>query len=149
MNKAIILISGTPDSKKKFVDLAKKEVWLWNVDLHNFLGSKKNGFYWDGDRSQDYNNFTIEFFAMVYKYFMLDDSEFKLNVKRTFDKFILIVHGVSKELDTKLKDEYGVFRILITQSDETVNMSLYDLILFDDNENFELEVNRVVSTLTK
>lgn len=149
MNKAIVLISGTPSAKSKFIEYAKKTNWIWNIPLQSFLGSRKNEFYWDGESREYYQSFTHEFFALIHKYFMADDSEVKISKGRVFNRFLLVVHGVSDSLVSTLEEEYGVFKIHISNRERKDNVELYDVILYEDDENFEDEVNRVVDVLTK
>jgi len=78
-----------------------------------------------------------------------DENEQKLSGDKIFTNFILIAHGVSKELISILKDEYGVYQIHISRRDLNSNIELYDLVLYEDDENFEEEVIRVVTTLAK
>ena len=164
MEKAILLISGSPSGKSKFIETAKKSSWCWNCNAKDFLGTKTNSFYWNGERDEEYYRFTYEFLELVNRYFrfeekylknkiedfLKDDSPNKLSKDGTvFDKFLLIAHGVSRELVSTLKDDYGVFQIHISRRDLNSNAeSMNDLVLYEDDENFEGEVNRVVNVLT-
>ena len=149
MNKAIVLLSGTPSTKSKFIEIAKKSNWIWNIQLQGFLGSRKDEFYWDGETGEYYQSFTHEFFALIYKYFMADDSEVKIAKNKIFNRFLLVVHGVSDSLVSTLEEEYGVFKIHISNRERNDNVELCDVILYEDDDNFEDEVNRVVDVLTK
>lgn len=163
MNKATILLSGLPEGKSKFIENAKKISWCWNVNPLDFLSTKSNGFYWDGERNEEHYKFLREFLGIVNKYYMFelkylkekiekflsDENEQKLSGDKIFTNFILIAHGVSKELVSILKDEYGVYQIHISRRDLNSNIELYDLVLYEDDENFEEEVIRVVTTLAK
>ena len=146
MNKAIILLSGTTPSR--FIEIAKKSSWVWHININNFLGSRKNEFYWDGEEGQFYNSFTHEFFALIYKYFTADDNEVKVAKGKVFTKFLLVVHGVSDNLVSTLKDEYGVFKIHLSNKERNENDILNDVVLSEDNGNFEEEVNKLIYILT-
>ena len=147
MNKAIIVLSGTTPSKAKFIETVKKSAWLWNINISNFLGSRKNEFYWDGESGEYYQSFTHEFFALIYKYFTADNSETKIAKGKIFTKFVLIVNGVDESLLPVLKDQYGVFRIHVSTNEHKYN-SECDFVICEEDENFESEVNRLISVLT-
>jgi len=165
MKKAIILLSAdSQNSKNKFIEEAKKTSWVKNCDPRGFLGSKANGFYWDGEENQHYNDFTLEFLDLVNKYFyfearylkdkiekfLSDDYEVKKDRKgKEFDTSLFVIRNVSKELVNELESEYGVFQVHISQRDLNANIELYDTVLYDDDENFESEVFRVINILTK
>lgn len=162
MKKAIILLSGTPSGKSKFIEIAKKESWIWNINSRDFLGTKAPSFYWDGERNENYYKFLGEYLKLVNKYFDFeekylrekfdkfssDDSEFKSSGDKQFDKFVLIAHGVSKELVSTLESDYGVFKIHVSRKDLNSNIEP-DLVLYEDDENFEAETIRFIETLTK
>ena len=162
MNKAIILLSGLPSAKTKFIEESKKSNFLWNCNFRDFLGTKANGLYWDGERDENYYGFTLEFSRLVSKYFraeekylkekiekfLADDSEEKKIGNNVFTNFLLIVHGVSKELVSTLESEYGVFQIHVSRRELNSSIELYDIVLYEDDENFESEVQRVISVLT-
>lgn len=163
MEKAIILLSGTPDGKNKFIDIAKSASWLWNINARDFLGSKSSSFYWSGERNEDYYKFTSEFLGLVNKYFefeekylrekierfLSDDSTEKRHGDKSFEKFILIVHGVSKNIVQTLMSDYGVFKVHISRRDLNSNIESHDLTLYEDDENFDEEVAKVINTLAK
>ena len=81
--------------------------------------------------------------------FLSEDSESKTDKVKKFNTFLLIVHGVSKELVSELESEYGVFQVHISQRNLNTNIELYDTVLYEDDDNFENEVNRVIRILTK
>jgi len=163
MKKAIILLSGSPSGKNKFIEEAKKSSWLWNCNSRDFLGTKAHSLYWDGEKNEKYYDFTLEFLNLVNKYFyfearylkdqiekfLSEDSESKTDKVKKFNTFLLIVHGVSKELVSELESEYGVFQVHISQRNLNTNIELYDTVLYEDDDNFENEVNRVIRILTK
>lgn len=162
MNKAIILLSGTPSGKSKFIETAKNSSWLWNINPRDFLGAKSNSFYWDGERTDEYYKFSNELLKLVNKYFEFEEkylkekiekfqsdySETKTNKEKVFNKFLLIAHGISKDIVPMLKNEYGVFEIHVTRHDLNTNVELHELILYEDDANFESEVERYINVLT-
>jgi len=163
MKKAIILLSGIPEAKTKFINEVYKSNWVWNINFRDFLGAKAKGFYWDGERDENYYNFTLEFLKLVNNHFqaegkylaekidkfLADDVETKEHEGKIFNNHILIAHGVSKELIPVLEAEYGVFKIHVSRKDLNTNIEIHDLVLYEDDDNFETEVNRVIQTLAK
>ena len=81
--------------------------------------------------------------------FRSDESETKSSGSVVFDKFILILHGLSKELVDKLKEEQGIFQLHITNSNVQTTPKDHDFILFEDKDTFEEDVERVIRILTK
>lgn len=163
MKKAIILLSSDLQSSNRFIEEAKKVSWVRNCDPKGFLGSKANGFYWDGEKNQHHYDFTLEFLGLVNKYFyfearflkdkiekfLCEDYEIKKDRQgKEFDTSLLVVHDISKDLVNELESEYGVFQIHVSRRDLNANIELYDTVLYEDDENFGEEVNRVISVLT-
>ena len=149
MNKAVVLLTGTPSSKSKFVESAKTSACLWNVDLNNFLGSRTKGFYWNGElcwdvrgEGKDYEDLTYDIFELIYTYFQENETE-------EDKKNILLVDGASRSLSEKLVSDYGSFKIHISDKDVGEDASLYDMILCENSENFDSEINRLFNVLTK
>lgn len=163
--KAIILLSGDPQTKNKFIDMVESIAWIWNINPKNKLRNNlKSNFYWKGDKTEEvekfisdqlvsYNelfDFEKSFLAEKIKAFNDDDSEVKTHEDKTFDKFVLIVHGVSKSLVPFLQEEYGVFKIHLSKREYNSNENLNDYtVLYEDDENFTIEVNRIIEILTK
>lgn len=164
MKKAIILLSADlQSSNDRFTEEARKISWVRNCDPRGFLGSKANGFYWDGEENQHYYDFTLEFLGLVNKYFyfearflkekiekfLSDDYETKKDRNgKEFDTSLLVIRGVSNELVNELESEYGAFRVHVSQKDLNTNIELYDTVLYEDDEDFGEEVNRVINVLT-
>ncbi len=164
MKKAIILLSGDPESKSKFTKIVESIAWVWNVNPKNPIRNNLKSFYWKGDRTEEIENlissqlivynqlFDFERSFLIEKItnFNNDESEVKVHENKTFDKFVLIAHGVSKDLVPFLQEEYGVFKIHLSKREYHSNENLNDYtVLYEDDENFTIEVNRIVEILTK
>jgi hypothetical protein len=164
MKKAIIIASGTPEGKNKFDEIVKKSSWSWNVNFKNYLGSLSKNFYWSGERDETYYKFIVELSDLTNRYFSSeekylrekiekfnsDDSEQKIGEDgKVFTKFILIIHGVSRDLVDMLESDYGLFQLHISRRDLNTNTESHDYVLYEDDENFEEEVERVLNVLTK
>ena len=162
MKKAIFLLSGTPSGKSRFDEIAKQKAWCWNINFNNFLGALSKNFYWQGERDEHYYQFIAHLRDLVNrewgaeeKYlrekiqkFNADDSEQKVMGDAQFDTFILIVHGVSKNLVSCLEEDYGVFKVHISQRKLNSNIEKHDYILYEDDPDFEEQVQRLVRVLT-
>lgn len=164
MDKAIILISGTPQGKTSFEKIAKETCWLWNANACNFLGKISKQFYWDGERSERQNKFIGDLLTLVNsnfdferKYikniaekFIADTSEVKTeqSSKKNFERFLLIIHGISKELIEEIEGEFGAFQLHITSRKQSTNIEGHDYCLYEDDDNFVEEANRVIRVLT-
>lgn len=166
MNKAIIILTGIPEGKNKWDDIVKKTSWVWGVNPKNALARiAKNNLFWDGERTEQYSKFLSEFLSLVnlnfqfeevytrktIEKFLKDEDEYKIDVDQTkFNNFLLVIHGTSKTLSTKLKDEFGAFQIHVTSRILNSNVEPHhDFILYEDDENFESEVERILSGLTQ
>jgi len=164
MKKTILLISGSPEAKNKFAEIVKEIAWVWAINSKDFIRENLKLFYWDGSRNEEINLFISnqlelynEKFDFEKKYlmekinrFQADESEVKVHENKTFDKFVLIAHGVSKDLVSFLQEEYGVFKIHLSKREYHSNENLNDYtVLYEDDENFTIEVNRIVEVLTK
>lgn len=171
MNKLMILLSGTPDGKKNFDKIIKKECWTWNCNAKNFLSDLSRSFGWDGvTRDDKFYKFISEFLSLLnrnfnferkyldqkIKAFLDDESEVKTDreTQKEFSKFILIMHGVSKDLVEGLKQKYGVYKIYIARGKkEDWNNSTYipesDSVLYEDDDTFEQEILNIVNKLTE
>ncbi len=169
MNKAIVVLTGTPEGKSKFDAVAKKSCWLWNSNPKNYLTKiAKDKFYWDGEKNEKYFQFIAEQFQLVNKYFGFEEiyigdliEKFTQNEneqmslksdngeEQVFNNFLLVIHGLSKELTTKLKEDQGVFQLHISNRKLNTNIENHDYCLYDDDENFDEEVNRFINILMK
>lgn len=164
MKKTILLISGSPEAKNKFAEIVKEIAWVWAINSKDFIRENLKLFYWDGSRNEEINLFISnqlelynEKFDFEKKYlmekinrFQADESEVKVHENKTFDKFVLIAHGVSKDLVSFLQEDYGVFKIHLSKREYHSNENLNDYtVLYEDDENFTFEVNRIVEVLTK
>ena len=164
MKRAIILASGLPTGKNRFDEIAKKTSWVWNINYRNYLGLLSKNFYWQGERNEEYYKFVRELCDLTNRYFNseeiylrekiekfnADDSESKLGEDgQKFYRFILIVHGVSKNLVDMLESDYGVFQLNLSRRDLNTNIESYDHIIYEDDTDFEEQVERVLNVLTK
>jgi hypothetical protein len=170
MKKAIVILSGESGSKNKFDLLVKNQSWVWAINAKNELSrASKNHLFWDGERTEEFHKFLGIFLELVNEYFNFetkyirlmiekfinDTDEFKLLTPRDggeqkkFDKFLLVIHGVNKELVQTLEEEYGAFQLHVTTRELNTNIENHDQVLYSDDENFESEVNRVIDILTK
>ena len=162
MKKAILLISGSPEAKNKFAEIVKKIAWVWAINSKDFIRENLKLFYWDGSRNEEINkmvenqlslfnemfDFEKKFLIEKITNFKEDDSEVKIKENKTFDKFILIAHGVSKSLVPFLQEEYGIFKIHLSRRDYHSNENFNDMtVLYEDDENFVIEVNKLIEIL--
>lgn len=163
MKKTIILLSGSPDAKNRFAEIAKTVSWVWAINAKDYIRENLKLFYWDGSRTEEINKLVaeqLELFNEKFNFeknylvdkitkFNEDDSEVKINGNKTFDKFILIAHGVSKDLVSFLQEEYGVFKIHLSKREYNSSEITNDYtVLYEDDENFVVEVNRIIEVLT-
>lgn len=166
MKKTIIVLSGSPEAKNKFAEIVKDMAWVWSINAKDFLRENLRLFYWDGSRTEEINklvedqlklyneNFDFErkFLKDKIERFLSDEDEFKKSPEgKVFDKFILIAHGVSKNLVPFLQDEYGVFKIHISKKEYNSNEKFDNdiAVLYEDEEDFTIQVNKIVEVLTK
>ncbi len=164
MKKAIILLSGTPEGKAKFIEVAKTLSWVKNVSFKTQLGVYTQSLHDGVERNEAYDNFIYELRDLVNRYF---DAEIKF-IERSIERFIfdkqdekhlpdgksfttslLILHGVSKNLFETLKAEHGVFVLKISRRSFNSTESETDTVLYDDSSNFDETVARIVRTLTE
>ncbi len=165
MNKVILILSGDPAGKKIFDGVAKKSSWLWNINARNHLGKvAKDKLFWRNERDDVYNRFIAELFESANKAFnfeenyikdllnnkfLADDSDIKTDENgKMFHNFLFVIHGLSKELVEKLKDEYGAFQLHLTKQEDKSLEDRYDFVLYEDHENFEQAIESLLWTLT-
>ena len=165
MKKTIIVLSGSPEAKNKFAEIVKDMAWVWSINAKDFLRENLRLFYWDGSRTDEINKLVagqLELFNEKFDFeknyladkitkFNEDDSEVKVKENKTFDKFVLIAHGVSKNLLPFLQEEYGVFKIHLSKKEYNSNEKFTNdvTILYEDDENFNVEVNKLIEVLAK
>ena len=170
MDKAIIILSGTPSAKVSFDRIITQECWRWNVNSKNWLAQvAKEKLYWSAeDRDEQYHKTLAAFYTFVNQHFGFEthyireaierfrafDAEQMIihveeqNQNKTFTKFLLVLHGVSRELTQKLKDEEGAIQIHITSRALNTNVEHHDLVYYEDDVNFEEQVKTIVNVLT-
>ena len=165
MKKTIIVQSGSPEPKNKFAEIVKDMAQVWPINAKDFLRENLRLFYWDGSRTDEINKLVVEQLELFNEKFDFeknylvdkitkfneDDSEVKVKENKTFDKFVLIAHGVSKNLLPFLQEEYGVFKIHLSKKEYNSNEKFTNdvTILYEDDENFNVEVNKLIEVLAK
>jgi hypothetical protein len=164
MKKAIVAISGSNSGKRRFSEVAKRASWLWEVNPVNSLTDvSKSRFYWDGERTDKYDEFMFELHSRVNSVFNFDEkyvteSIFKFNADESeykeiggnrFEKFLLVIHGINDKLINKLREDYGVFQLHITSSNIKTSEGNHDYILYEDADTFEEDIERTINVLTK
>lgn len=164
MNKAIVLLSGTPSGKRTFNEILQRNSWVWNINPKDFLYEKLfKSISYDGEKDeafyknlQEVSNLLNEKFEYERKYlkekigrFLQDTDEVKTHEGKTFNSFVLVAHGVSKGLVEYLKDEFGIFKIHIAPLNTNPNIENQDVILWEHADNFESKVESTLAILTK
>lgn len=150
MNKKIILLSGNPSAKNKFLESAKSRAWVWGLNSKDAISKNLNIFGWNSNNEKDesYYKFIDELKEVANKYtdfeenyltqnienFLQDEDQTKSYNGKEFDNFLLIIHGVSRDLVNWLKSDYGVFQIYVGESNHT-DSQMFDKIL--DISEFE------------
>lgn len=172
MNKIIVLLSGTPSGKSKFDELARQSNWTWNVNPKSRLSDESRILGWDGVVTDAHHKFIAEYIALLNKYlgyekkfieekissFKSDDSQTKTarGSDKVLTRFMLIMHGVSKDLAEELQKEHGAFRIHITRRDfntitrRTAEGNIIpksDFVLYEDDLDFEEQVLKITEGL--
>jgi hypothetical protein len=168
MNKAIIVLTGSPEAKVKFDEIAKRDYFVWNANSKNRLTKiDKDDLYWNGVKDKSYHEFIDEFLDLVNRYnqfenkyigeliekFTQDDCDQRiikdvLGNEKVFDNFLLVIHGLTKTLTEELKDQEGIFQLHLGDKKNTI-VENHDYVIFEDEENFEAEVLKVLKVLTK
>lgn len=177
MNKTIVLLSGVPSAKTRFSEIVNEIAWSWNCNSKNFLADLAKSLGWDGETRDDkFYKFISEFLSLANKSFDFerkyleqkirafqeDESETKTDKLsgKEFSKFVLILHGVSKELVSWLQEDFGVYKIYVTRYSLNSNfIPESDFIIYEDkkeadgmyseNENFETEILNIINKLTE
>jgi len=163
MRKAIILLSGTPTGKNRFAEVAKQKAWLWNINYKNVLADRFSDLLQGEDRDKTYYRFVAKILDLANKFydaekrylwekatkFSQDEDEAKIDKEgNKFEIFLLIMHGVSRELIEPLKNDFGVFEIEV-EEEKSKKTELKDLHLFEDNPEFENQALNIIEMLSK
>lgn len=158
MKKAIIVLNGTPSEKSKFEQSAKKHCWLWNINAKSYLETVSEKLYWTGE-----GDFVDDLFVMANrklgfeeKYlkerierFLSDDAETKTDKNgNAYERFVLVIHGLSKKLLQTLESEYGVFEIFLSCNDPSTKTSEKHDYVLTTNDNLEDKVGHLIRVLT-
>lgn len=166
MKKTVLLMSGTPDGKAKFAKIAQEISWIWQINPKTYIRDNAKLFYWEKTETEDIYKYIGEQLEILNRHFdferkflkdrierfLSDEDEFKKSPEgKVFDKFILIAHGVSKNLVPFLQDEYGVFKIHISKREYNSNEKFNNdiTVLYEDEEGFTIQVNKIIEVLTK
>ena len=167
MNKAIVLITGTSAGRSKFNKIAKETCWVWSASPRDYLCKVSNNkFYWNGDKDDNFFKFITDLSNLVntsYEFekkyidelvekFRQTDDEVKTSYdehgnQKTFNRFLLVIQDISKEFTEELKDDEGGFQIHITRRDLHTNIENHDLTLFEDDLDFEEQVQKTLNVL--
>jgi hypothetical protein len=164
MQKAILLLTGSPSSKNEFDRIAKETCWVWAVNPNNRLSDISKSLFWDGERTEEFQKFLHKFRTLVNEHlefeekyiksmiekFLADEDSVKVSPdSKTFSKFLLVIHGLSNSLYQVLKDEYGAFQIHVSSRSLNTNIESHDLCLYEDDDDFEQKVNGLIDSLSK
>lgn len=179
MKKAIVVLTGTPTGKNRLSEIILRKVWKWDINPKNLLTKiAREKFYWKGERNEEFYKFLSEMFSLVNKNFGFEENyildyirlfendkdEEKLlldketgEVQAKFENFLLVIHGISKELTTRLKDEFGALVVQVTDSE--LNTQVYntdgsqktdfdfDYVLYENDADFVTEAEKLLSVL--
>ena len=163
MNKTILVLTGEPEQKNDFIERVKSLAWINNTNPKSNLGRFVNQVRRNKDRDEDYwnslselmkllnkrFNYEEEFIVEEIEKFLSDDDEVKIDRDgRKYDKFILIIHGLSRDLRDRLKSDYPLFVIRLATSNQPSSETAQDFVLETDLEDYDKEVIRVVDILT-
>lgn len=163
MNKTIVLLSGTPSGKAKFDEVCKGFAWVWNLNLKNTLGSQAKSYGWNGEKDEKYYAFVGEFLSLLNKHFdyeharltakiqdfLEDEDEIKFDDSgKGYENFVLILHGVGRDVAEKLKDEQGVYKIRISSrppvEEEVKEREWGDFVLYEDDDNYSEQIVKLM-----
>ena len=163
MNKTIIVLTGEPEQKNQFLDKVKDLAWINNFNPKSYLWKVTEHIREEKERDEEYWNFLAEFLKLANRYFdyeevstrkkikefLADNDEVK-NTKegKKFDKFLLIIHGLSRNIRETLKNEYPLYVIRLATSNQPSNEMSQDFVLETDVSGYEDEVKRVIEVLT-
>lgn len=166
MNKALIILTGSPSSKNKFDEIVTKSCWRWAGNCRNKIPETATDYGWDGEKNENFYSYQREQIDLVNRYFKheeryygelierfeQDSDEVKVlktkDGEKVFTKFLLILHGVSPELTEKLKEQHGAYQIHVTNHELKTNVDIHDLVYFEDDETFEDDINNLIVSLT-
>lgn len=129
MQKAIIIVTGTPTAQKEFMDEIREDCWLWKTNIKD---------------KQKPENFLLQ---SINK-FRDDDSCTKTNRGKEYEKFILVLQNVPKRLYDFLISEFGAFQIHVGIENELEKERVkHDFTICYDSPNFKEQVRKVVGIL--
>ena len=163
MNKTIVVLTGDPDAKNEFLDKVKSLAWFNNFNPKSYLGKVTEHIREEKERDEDYWNFLSEFLKLSNKYFDYEETSTRKKIRefladndeakvtkdgKRFDKFLLIIHGLSPDIRESLKEEYPVFIIRLETSKQSSSEMAQDFVLKTDLDNYDKEVERVINILT-
>jgi len=156
--KTIIILSGIPDGKTKFVEIIKKHgFWTWNINPHNVVGTTAKTLGWDmQERDETYYDFISEIERIANKYWNFKDNYISSTIQRFKDNpkpDVLIVHGCDVNAMREIieKNLGTAFSIRILPSggqSQNHSTKFYDKKLYFD-DCFEESVLETIEILTK
>jgi hypothetical protein len=139
MNNAIVVLSGTPRARLRFNKVAKKSCFVKNVNAGNRFS--KNGLEIE----------EINALGSIEDFLQDDREEITVSIEenlKTFSRALLVLHWISCELTEKLKETSGIIQLHVTSRNLPTNIEYHDFVLYEDDLNFESEVQRVIDILT-
>lgn len=169
MEKAILILTGTPSGKSRFDSIITQKCWRWNVSAKNWLAEiAKSKLYWSAeDRDENYHKTLANFYEFVNREFDFESHYIReaINRFRAFDadkmtkvddqnqetvfvKFLCVLHGITKELTSKLEQDEGAMQIHVTSRALNTNIYHHDYVLYEDDADFEQQVEKVIDILT-
>src|SRR5689334_10048428 len=165
MQKAILILTGTPPAKNSLATIVKKTCWCWNASAKNRLAEiAKENFYWTVDaRDETYHKTLAALYSMVNQTFDFERQYLLQLVERfnafdkdkmvdaagnEFTKFLLIVHGISREMTKELEEYEGAMQVHVTSRSLNTNILEHDLVIYEDDPTFEQDVNKIIEQLT-
>jgi hypothetical protein len=139
MNNAIVVLSGTPRARLRFNKVARKSCFIKNVNAGNRFS--KNGL-----ESEEINAL-----GSIEDFLQNDSEEIMVSVGgsvKTFSRALLVLHWINHELTEKLKETSGIIQLHVTSRNLPTNIEYHDFVLYEDDPNFESEVQRAIDILT-
>ena len=163
MNSSIILLSGTPSGKKNFINIAREDNWVWNLNIKDRLtevAEKELGY--KGERDEAHYKFISKFLSLLdstYNYqekfltekiqkFLSEEREyFADSTGKKFHNYLMIIHGVTPKMVYFLKENYGVFQIYVSEKKLNTVGGRFDNILYEDDEDFPEKCKNTLNIL--
>lgn len=169
MKKGIIILTGTPQGLKQFTKTARDVAWVWGINPKDAIAdfSRKLGKL-SGEDDCEVEPFASQVLSLSNKQFdyekrFLDDkigeflsdtSPLKKFRDKTYNRFILVLTGISKGMYTYLEEEYGAFQIHVAETANATAVSgkgkiLHDYVVCYDDNKFPEKLASVIQILTE